>query len=755
MKPRNIVFKALLKLENDGYSTIILNSLLKEYKGDDSSFITALFYGVVERKITLDYIIDKFLEKSIKSLNIEVLTALRMGLYEALYMSSPLYAVTNEYVSLIKTTKFKSLSGLVNAVLRKAGTYDLKYLNNKPDEIKYSVYSCVLNTVYNCVGVENGREFFENSLNSAPIYARVNTLKGDFALKENFEATKLNEIYKITNFNANDPMHLSGQYYIQDISAANSVYLADPKENEKILDLCSAPGGKSFTAYLLSNGKADITACDIYGQRLKLVGNTAKKLGFNINTQVNDATVFNENLGLYDLVICDVPCTGFGVIRRKPEIKYKEQSEIDSITDLQLKIVDNAVKYVKSRGRMLYSTCTLNKKENHEIVEYILNNNKDFYLDLEKTMLPNEMNGDGFYAAIIKRRWSMNKIDIKSMLFDELSLELKKLNLPSFRTKQIFSWLHKGVVSFDEMTNISKDLRDTLNENYIIFNVSIKRKYVSKIDGTIKYLYELYDGELIESVVMKYEHGYSICVSTQAGCRMGCSFCASGLYGLVRNLTASEILSQITTAQNDLNIWISNIVLMGMGEPLDNYDNVIKFLKLVSCDDGLNIGLRHISLSTCGIVPKIYDLANEGMPVTLSISLHAPNDEVRDKMMKINHKYRVNDLIKACKDYFNKTGRRISFEYAIINGVNNTDVCANDLYNLLKGFNCHVNLIPANPVKEKGHAVPNKNCVQNFKKKLENFGLNVTVRRTLGSDINASCGQLRNTEKGWMYVYIR
>ena len=199
-------------------------------------------------------------------------------------------------------------------------------------------------------------------------------------------------------------MHLSGQYYIQDISAANSVYLADPKENEKILDLCSAPGGKSFTAYLLSNGKADITACDVYEQRLKLVENTAKKLGFNINTQVNDATVFNENLGLYDLVICDVPCTGFGVIRRKPEIKYKEQNEIDSITDLQLKIVDNAVKYVKSGGRMLYSTCTLNKKENHEIVEYILNNNKDFYLDLEKTMLPNEMNGDGFYAAIIKRR---------------------------------------------------------------------------------------------------------------------------------------------------------------------------------------------------------------------------------------------------------------------------------------------------------------------------------------------------------------
>lgn len=342
----------------------------------------------------------------------------------------------------------------------------------------------------------------------------------------------------------------------------------------------------------------------------------------------------------------------------------------------------------------------------------------------------------------------MNKIDIKSMLLEELKDELNNLSLPSFRTKQIFSWLHKGVTSFDEMTNISKDLRDKLNENYDILNVFIKRKYVSKIDGTIKYLYELYDGEFIESVVMKYEHGYSICVSTQAGCRMGCSFCASGLYGLVRNLKASEILSQITTAQNDLNIRISNVVLMGMGEPLDNYDNVIKFLKLVSCDDGLNIGLRHISLSTCGIVPRIYDLSNEGLPVTLSVSLHAPNDSVRDQMMKINHKYNVNELILACKDYFNKTGRRISFEYAIIDGVNNTDECVEDLHKLLKGFNCHVNLIPANPVKEKGHAVPNKNCVLNFKKKLEGLGLNVTVRRTLGSDINASCGQLRNSEKG-------
>ena len=404
MKPRNIVFKALLKLENDGYSTIILNSFLKDYKGEDSGFITALFYGVIERKITLDYVINKYLDKDINKINKDVLTVLRMGLYEALYMNSPLYAVTNEYVSLIKASKFKSSSGLVNAILRKAGTYDLKYLSNKSDEVKYSVNSCVLNTIYDSIGDKNGREFFENSLKPAPTYVRINTFKEKFSLNDNFIKTPLKDFYLYKNFSTSDPLFLDGKFYVQDISAANSVYMSKPKEHEKILDLCSAPGGKSFTAYLLSNGKADITACDIYEKRLKLVDDTAKKLGFNIKTLVNDATVFNKNLGVYDLVICDVPCTGFGVIRRKPEIKYKEQDEINSITELQIKIVNNAVKYVKSGGRMLYSTCTLNIKENSEIVKYILENNRDFYLDIEKTMLPNDMNGDGFYAAIIRRR---------------------------------------------------------------------------------------------------------------------------------------------------------------------------------------------------------------------------------------------------------------------------------------------------------------------------------------------------------------
>ena len=342
----------------------------------------------------------------------------------------------------------------------------------------------------------------------------------------------------------------------------------------------------------------------------------------------------------------------------------------------------------------------------------------------------------------------MQKADIKSMIKDELSKTLEKIGEPRYRAVQVFKWLHRGIESFDEMSDIPKTLRDKLSDEFTIKNVKIKKRLESSIDDTVKYLYELDDGEKIECVVMKYLHGYSICISTQAGCRMGCSFCASGLFGLKRNLTASEMLSEITAAQKDLNIRISNVVLMGMGEPLDNFENTVKFLKLVSCDDGLNIGLRHISLSTCGIVPKILELMEYEFPITLSVSLHAPDNTIRDRIMKINHVYPVEQLISACRKYFKKTNRRISFEYAIIKDVNNSEECAFKLFELLKGLPCHINLIPANPVKENNYSAPSRRDIKNFQSQLEALNMNVTVRRTLGADINASCGQLRNTEQG-------
>lgn len=338
--------------------------------------------------------------------------------------------------------------------------------------------------------------------------------------------------------------------------------------------------------------------------------------------------------------------------------------------------------------------------------------------------------------------------DIKSLSLSELKEEMQKIGEKSFKAGQIYSWLHKkGVESFDDMSDISKVLRENLKKNYDIYTCSIEKKLVSVYDNTVKYLFRLHDGELIESVVMKYKYGYTICVSSQVGCKMGCRFCASGIAGFIRNLTVSEILSQIYVAQNDLGIRISHIVMMGVGEPLDNFDNVIKFLSMISDENGLNIGMRNISLSTCGVVSGIEKLMELKLQLTLSISLHAPNDEIRSRTMPVNDRWGIDELLSVCKKYTNATSRRISFEYAMINGVNDSDECAHELGKRLKGMLCHVNLIPVNAVKERDYKKSTDNRINAFIRVLEKYSVNVTVRRTLGSDINASCGQLRRGEK--------
>lgn len=328
----------------------------------------------------------------------------------------------------------------------------------------------------------------------------------------------------------------------------------------------------------------------------------------------------------------------------------------------------------------------------------------------------------------------------------ELKEDFNNEDIESYRAKQVYEWITKGASSFDEMTNISLSLRNRLKDKYIIYGVQIIKKFVSSKDGTVKYLFKLYDGNYIESVLMKYKHGYSVCISTQAGCKMKCSFCATGKDKFSRNLYPSEMLSQIQMIQNDNNIRISNIVLMGMGEPLDNYDNVVKFLKLVSSPDGLNIGMRHISLSTCGLVDKIYKLADEKFQITLSISLHAPRDSLRDEIMPINKRWKINDLINACKYYIKETGRRISFEYTMIDSFNDSKKDVEDLSRLLKGLLCHVNLIPVNNIKGGDFEKSSKDKINRFLSILGKNGINATIRRTLGSDIGASCGQLRQRE---------
>ena len=335
------------------------------------------------------------------------------------------------------------------------------------------------------------------------------------------------------------------------------------------------------------------------------------------------------------------------------------------------------------------------------------------------------------------------KRDIKSLSRQELKDAMKAMGQPAFREKQVFTWLHRGVASFEEMTNLSKALRQELDENFYITVPEAVRRQVSRMDGTRKYLWKLRDGNCVESVLMQYHHGNTVCISSEVGCAMGCAFCASTLGGLVRRLEPSEMLDQVIFTQLDSGLPISNIVLMGIGEPLDNYDTVLKFLHLVNDPDGLNIGMRHISLSTCGLVPKIDRLAEEDLQITLSVSLHAPDNETRSGIMPVNRAYPVEELIDACRRYFDKTGRRISFEYAMIRGVNDTPEAAELLLRRLKGMMAHVNLIPLNNVEESPLKPSTPAAVARFQKILNEGGVTATVRRTLGSDIDASCGQLR------------
>ena len=332
-------------------------------------------------------------------------------------------------------------------------------------------------------------------------------------------------------------------------------------------------------------------------------------------------------------------------------------------------------------------------------------------------------------------------IDLKSLSLQEMTDVLKSMGQPAFRGKQVFTWLHKGARSFDEMTNLPKTLRDQLAAECILTVPKVARKQVSQQDGTMKYLWELSDGNCIESVLMRYHHGNTVCISSQVGCRMGCAFCASTIAGKVRNLTPAEMLDQVLFTQLDSGLEISNIVLMGIGEPMDNLDTVLKFLELVNHPDGMNIGMRHISLSTCGVIPGIRRLAESNLQLTLSVSLHAPDDETRSRIMPVNRAYHVDDLFAACHEYFRRTGRRISFEYAMIDGVNDNDWQADLIAKRLKGMPGHVNLIPLNDVVESPFK-PSKRTAA-FQRRLESHGLTATVRRSLGGDIDASCGQLR------------
>ncbi len=334
-------------------------------------------------------------------------------------------------------------------------------------------------------------------------------------------------------------------------------------------------------------------------------------------------------------------------------------------------------------------------------------------------------------------------MNIKSMTLTELQGAMKELGQPAFRAKQVYTWLHKGVRSYEEMTNLSKDLRQSLSEAYPIYTPKVLRRQESQKDGTIKYLWELSDGNCVETVLMRYSYGNTVCISTEVGCRMGCAFCASTIGGLVRRLEPQEMLDEVLFTQIDAGLPVSRVVLMGIGEPLDNFDNVMRFLELINSPEGMNLSMRHISLSTCGLVPKIDELAKRKLQISLAISLHGPNDEIRNKIMPVNRAYPMEELLAACRRYYEATSRRIHFEYAMIDGVNDRERDAREILRRMKGLPAHFNLIPLNHVEESPLKPSSRAAVARFQKLLEEGGITATVRRTLGGDIDASCGQLR------------
>ncbi len=408
MSDRLCVIKLLEKVEKGSYSTIVLNNLLSDMTGKNSAFITRAFYGVIERKITLDYIISKYSDKPLKKLPIFVLSTFRLCIYESLFMdNSQTFAAVNEAVEIIKNSKYKYLSGYANAILRNAVTYDLKYIENKSPDIKYSVNADVFQTVSNSIGESAAQDFFDNSLKNSEVLIMVNTLKCDENTIINdcaFTKTNVQNLLIANNFSPKEQHFINGDYFVIDSSAVYTVMLANPCPDDTILDLCAAPGGKTFCAAILSGNKNPVTALDLYPQRISLIKSTAKKLGIAVKSFVNDAAVHNENIGKFSLIICDVPCSGLGVVKRKPEIKYKNTADFANLPEIQLKILQTSANYVDDGGRILYSTCTLNCAENENVITKFLDNNQNFELVSKQYILPSQTGGDGFFAAVIKRK---------------------------------------------------------------------------------------------------------------------------------------------------------------------------------------------------------------------------------------------------------------------------------------------------------------------------------------------------------------
>ena len=743
--------------ENDAYASLVLDEKLNKCTLPlvDRRLAARLVYDTLEHLLTLDYALNSLMAKP--DTDIKLRNVLRLGACQILLEDRiPESAACNTSVALCKELGMEGLAGVCNGILRNLVRQkdEIKYPDMETEPVKalsirYSVPEWLVERLLADWG-EDAEKLMGFHQPNAAITIRPNLMKMDEAAFEQFLGSKVWEkekgmlpfSWRIRNMAeiAHDAGFVGGKFSIQSESSMMVCLAAAPKNGMQILDACAAPGGKSCLMAEMMQGTGRVQAWELHPHRADLIAAQVQRLGLeNVRPMTRDALKHREELdGTMDIVLLDAPCSGLGVMSEKPDVKYRVTAQsVDELVQLQSNLLDAVCPYVKKGGTLVYSTCSVLKDENVRQAEKFLARHPD---RLAAPAAARRHRG----LLYVPDAEEKGMTELTGMTPQELSDWCKAQGMPAFRGKQIFRWIHQGA-DFDAMTNLPAAMRAQLKEIAVAQPVSIIDERKSQIDDTVKFLFGLKDGNCVEGVLMHYHHGYTLCISTQVGCRMGCKFCASTLEGCVRSLTAGEMLGEVLAANRYLDgkDRVHNIVLMGSGEPLDNYDNVCRFLRLLREEDGVNIGLRNVSLSTCGLVPKMYQFAEENLPVTLSVSLHAPNDEIRRQTMPVANAYPMDELLAACRNYIDKTGRRVIFEYALVGGVNCEEKHAIELASRLRGMQCHVNLIPLNAVEERHLKGVNEQTVQRFLHKLEELHISATRRREMGDDIEGACGQLR------------
>ncbi len=783
MDTREIVLDILLELEREQeYVNILLADVLKKYDyldGREKAFIKRVSEGTVERRIQIDHVLDLFSKVKTQKMKPLIRALLRMSVYQILFMEHiPDAAVCNEAVKLAKKRKFQSLQGYVNGVLRAVarGKDDIAYPDRQkePDafwSVCYSVPVWLAAHLRSVYGAEYCERILESFLTRKPVCIRLQetlpvqererlmeTWRQDGVTVKKHPYLPYAAMVEKSEGIQNLEGYREGAFAVQDVSSMLVVEAAGIQAGDTVLDVCAAPGGKALHAAAKLAGTGQVIACDLTEYKTdRIEENRERMRADNLSVRLQDARMMDEALrGSADVLIVDVPCSGLGVIGRKQDIKYRVNAQsLSEIVTLQKEIVSNVVQYLKADGTMMYSTCTMNPAENEEMVRWICRTFSMETVSMAEELpaalkaagetgcvqlLPGVHPTDGFFFAKLRRRVK----DIKSLTLMQLQEEMESLGEKPFRAGQLYAWMHEKLAEgYEEMTNIPRGLAQKCAERYRYTVLEMVTVQESKIDGTRKYLFRLPDGNMVESVWMRYRHGNSVCISSQVGCRMGCRFCASTLDGLERNLLPSEMLEQIYAITRHTGERVSNVVVMGTGEPMDNFDNLLQFITLLTDENGLHISQRNITVSTCGLVPEMRRLAERKLQITLALSLHAATDEKRRKLMPVAERYCLRELLDTCAYYFEQTGRRITFEYSLVKGVNDTSEDAAQLTALIRGLNCHVNLIPVNPVKEREYVQSERRAVEAFRSRLEKSGIQVTVRREMGRDIDGACGQLR------------